>query len=92
MCRFEIAIEDVVIQRGAVFGSKGVNVFLGEEEMAEIKRFEVTGEKLFRDLIVKRMVCVMPFLKKATDGKRDLLIVGLGEDRLHGERDDHQTW
>jgi hypothetical protein len=34
----------------------------------------------------------MPLLKKATDGKRDLLIVGFGEDRLHGERDDHQTW
>ena len=41
--RFEVPEQDVVIERGAIFRGEGVDIFLGEEEMAEIEQLEIAA-------------------------------------------------
>ena len=89
--RLEVAEQDIVVERGGVFGGESVDVLLGEKEMAEIEHLEVTGEQLARDLVVQRMMSVVAFLEQTPDGEADLLGIRLRADRLRSQRDDQQT-
>ena len=91
MRRLEVPEEDGVVERGAVFRGEGVDILLGEKEVAEIQDLEVTGEQFARDLVVQRMVSVMAFLEETTDREPDLLGIRLRESGLRGQRDDEQS-
>jgi hypothetical protein len=86
--RLEVAEENVIIESGSVFRVETVDVFLGKEKVAEIENFEVTGEKLFRDLVVQRVVGVMPFLEETTDRKANLFGIRFGKNRLRSPGDE----
>ena len=43
--RFEVAEQDVVAQRGAVFSRQRIDVLLGKEKVTEIEQLEVVTEK-----------------------------------------------
>ena len=73
---FQVSQQDIVVQRGRVFGGQRVDVLLGEEEMAEIEQLEIGCEKFARDFVVQRLMGVMAFFQEPSDGEADLLRIG----------------
>ena len=65
--RLEIPEQNIVGQRGAVFCGQRVDIFLSEEEMAEIEQLEVIAQKFLRHLGVQLLMGVMALFEKATN-------------------------
>ena len=90
MRRFQVPEQNIVVQRGRVFGRESIHVFLCEKEMTEIKQVEIAAKELARHLIVQRMMSVVTFLEEPSDGHADLLRIRLRQKRLRRQRDDEQ--
>ena len=69
MGRLEVPEQNVVVESGGVFRREGVDILLGEKEVAEIEGLEVAGEEFARNLVVQRVMRVVALLEEAS-GRR----------------------
>ena len=64
--RLEISEQNIVGQSRPVFCGQRVDLFLSEEEVAEIEQLEVIAQKFLRHLGVQLLMGVMALFEKAT--------------------------
>ena len=80
--RFQIAEQNIVIDRRAVLRVDGVDILLREEKMTEVEQFEIRPQKFARDFVIEGLMRVMAFLEKPAHRNANLFSVGFCLKRL----------